>query len=136
MSKIGPYFDVIGRDHAYIVSPEHIDRLEPLFKQLERSYTDDESKFEQRAKTRVPLIGKILGFDDCAGDSYGPDTFAVEIWVSKDLSEKTETFGYICNSNNINRSLQSATKLVREATPYLEPCGLQIGFTVVYPWNP
>ena len=103
--KIGPYFDIPGRDFSYIINPKHCKKLEPLFEELQKSYEDDELKLQN--KRRIKIIGTILGFGNCVGDSVGPTTYGIFFHIApkKRMNEKTEVFSYLCRKKMILKSI-------------------------------
>lgn len=136
--KRGPYFDIVGTNFSYVINPAEFSRLEPLFDELERTYVDDEKKMKRRYKRRVDIIGTILGFEGCLGDSPGPNTYAISFFVTpkNKLTEKSEVFSYLCGKKHIESSAVSALQLITNATPYFKSCKLVLGFEILYPYEP
>lgn len=132
-AKVGPYFDVVGRDYSYIVNPKHSRRFAPLFRKLEETYSDDEEEMEAQVNQRAKLIGTILGFDVCLwspgqkGPNYGIAFYARP---KQNPEERVEIFAYSCSANNIDRAVDSAVQLITKAMPYVDPCGLVLSFEV------
>lgn len=134
--KIGPYFDAIGRDHAYVINPTNSKRFEPLFHQLEQTYSDDEAVMQRRERQRARLIGQILGFDDCLASTVGPTTYSINVFVeSDDFRTRTEVYSWLCSAECIDRSVLSTLDLITAAKKHFKPCGLMIGFAVSYPYE-
>lgn len=136
VAKIGPYFDVPGKNFAYIINPLHAKRLEPLFQQLEDTYSDDEKLMKRRLNSRYRLIGQILGFPDCVGDKIvASKTYAVTVTVQTlKFQNKTDVFTWLCSSKNIEKSTLSALRLITNAKPHFASNDLKVGFDIVYPY--
>lgn len=135
-SKRGPYFDGVGTNFSYVINSAIFSKIEPLFDELERTYVDDEKKMKKRYKKRVKLIGTILGFEGCLGDSPGSTTYGIMFFVTpkEDFNQKTEVFSYLCKKSHIESSVVSAVHLITEATPYFKSNKLTLGFEILYPY--
>lgn len=135
VAKVGPYFDIKGKDWVYVVNKKYAKKFEPLFQKLENSYVDSEKLLEKRVKYRSKIIGEILGFGQCIGSGQGPTTYGIEVFVSpKDFSFEQEVYSFLCETPKIHSTLEAMTQLITDAKQYFDPCGLRLGFKVQYPW--
>ncbi len=135
--KIGPYFDIPGRDYSYIVNPTYIKQFEPLFLELEKSYDDDEFVLNKRYNRRSKIIGTILGFGNCIGDSVGPTTYGITFMISPKIrmNERIEVFSYLCNKRNLQKSIKSAINIITKSKRVLSHSHLVMSFEVSYPYD-
>ena len=138
VAKVGPYFDEVGRDYAYIVNPKNSRRFEPLFRELEKTYSDDlynDELYDEGKQVvmdqRTSLIGKILGFESCPPNYSDVYSYGVVFYAKSTRdNNRTEIFAYTCSPKNINTAVDSALKLIAKASPVLSKCGLSLSFEV------